>query len=556
MDARLPGPKSLARRLGLPAALALVLALTAGVPPASADPVIMAAGDIACQQPGSPDPGKCSQLYTSNLALAQEGSPEGLAALLALGDEQYQNATLSNLQQYFDPTWGRLANVLKPAPGNHEYNVANASGYFDYFASKGIETGGRNGWYSYNIGTWHLISLNSSDACSPVSCASGSPQETWLRNDLALNKQPCILAYWHHPLTSAAKEADMWQDFYNAGVDFVLTGHIHHYTAPVRRAPNGSADPNGPREVVVGTGGDDAHGSGLLKMTLHADSADWRFVGSGASDSGTATCHNGSAPPPPPPPPPPTPPSTDFEATQDPSTLAVAFEDISTAIPQVTSWKWSFGDGATSTQQAPIHTYAAPGTYKVTLTATNTGGSTPKTANVVVTAPVPPNPPVVVGPPVTTPTQTTPSTQTTPPPPTVDGPPDPPTATTATTPATPPVDPAPKTFKAPNKDLAVLHLSLGSRLSLGHLRHGLDVLVRSPAGVRVTLTVPASVARRAHLHRRRLSVRTLKQPGVATLHIGPKTLKALRNAHGRLTAVLAIQGSGIVPYAKTLTLRR
>jgi PKD repeat protein len=556
MDARLPGPKSVARRLGLPAALALVLALTAGAPPASADPVIMAAGDIACGQPGSASPGACSQVYTSNLALLQENSPEGLDALLALGDEQYENGTLAGFNAYFDPSWGRLDDVLKPAPGNHEYNTPNAAGYFDYFAAHGVETGGRNGWYSYDIGTWHLISLNSSNACSPVSCASGSPQETWLRNDLALNKQPCILAYWHHPLTSAAKEADMWQDFYDAGVDFVLTGHIHHYTAPVRRAPNGSADPNGPREVVVGTGGDDAHGSGLLKMTLHADSADWRFVGSGASDSGTATCHNGSAPPPPPPPPPPTPPSTDFEATQDPSTLAVAFEDISTAIPQVTSWKWSFGDGATSTQQAPIHTYAAAGKYTVTLTATNLGGSTPKSEDVVVTAPVPRNPPVVVDPPVTTPTQTTPP-QNPPPPPAGgdDGGGSAATATTATTPVTPPGDPAPNAFKTNNQDV-VLHLSLGSRLSLGHLRHGLDVLVRSPGGVRVTLTVPASVARRAHLHRRRLSARTLKQPGVATLHVGPKTLKALRRARGSLTAVLAIQGTGIVPYAKTLTLRR
>jgi hypothetical protein len=162
----------------------------------------------------------------------------------------------------------------------------------------------------------------------------------------------------------------------------------------------------------------------------------------------------------------------------------------------------------------------------------------------------------VVGPPVTTPTQTTPP-QNPPPPPAGgdDGGGSAATATTATTPVPPPSDPGPP-FHAHNTDLAVLHLSLGSRLSLGHLRHGLDVLVRSPGGVRVTLTVPASVARRAHLHRRRLSARTLKQPGVATLHVGPKTLKALRHARGSLTAVLAIQGTGIVPYAKTLTLRR
>ncbi|MEA2306607.1 MAG: hypothetical protein QOH43_3887 [Solirubrobacteraceae bacterium] len=546
-----PRRKPAARRLALASAVALLLALAAGPAVAAADPVIMAAGDIACSQPGSASPGKCSQVYTSNLALQQQLSPEGLAAVLAIGDEQYDAGTLGNFNAYYDPSWGRLNSVVKPAPGNHEYKVSGAAGYFDYFASKGVQTGGRNGWYSFNIGTWHLVSLNSSNQCTPVSCASGSAQETWLRNDLALNQQPCVLAYWHHPLGSAAKEQDMWQDFYTAGVDFVLTGHIHHYTAPHPINPYGNPDPNGPREAVIGTGGDDANGSGLLKMTLHANSADWQFVGSGASDSGSATCHNGSPGPVTQPQPAPKPPTADFEGTQDPSTLAVAFEDISTAIPQVTSWQWSFGDGTTSTQQAPLHTYAKAGTYKVSLTVTNTGGPATKTADVVVTAPIPKNPPVVVGPTTTDPPTggggagggTTTTTT---------------TATTATTPAPAPDPSTPGTTTTQNSVNAFAAVRGLGRLTLGSLVKGFPVTVTGPSGrtLTVALTVPASVAKRAHLHQRRLVKVTLTKPGVASLRLGPKTRAALRRSKGKLTAVLAVTGTGVTPYTKTLTLHR
>ena len=105
------------------------------------------------------------------------------------------------------------------------------------------------------------------------------------------------MAYWHHPLSSAPKLKDMWQDLYDAGADFVLDGHVHGYKKPVARNASGVADPNGPREVVVGSGGKSSGVYGLLKLTLHADSADWRFVGSGATDSGTATCHGTATPP-------------------------------------------------------------------------------------------------------------------------------------------------------------------------------------------------------------------------------------------------------------------
>jgi PKD repeat protein len=508
----------------------------------------MAAGDIACAKQNAGGPGKCSQMYTSDLALAQKNSFEGLDAVLALGDEQYEDATLTNLQQWFDPSWGRLNSILKPAPGNHEYDrVPNATGYFDYFASKAVQTGGRDGWYSFDLGSWHLVSLNSSNACSVVSCASGSPQESWLRNDLAATGQPCILAYWHHPFGNAPKERDMWQDLYTYGVDFVLTGHNHKYIAPIARNPNGTPDANGPREVVIGTGGDDAYGSGLLKMNLHANSADWRFVGSGASDSGSANCH-GSTPPPIPPPviTPPTTPKPKFEAT--PQDLTVSFEDISNTYspdPTVTpTWFWDFGDGTTSIEHAPVHPYAKAGTYEVTFRITASGLTGETTGRVTVeapaTPPVTPSAPAISGPP-----GGGGNTQT--------------TATTVTTTPAPAPEPNPDTKNtANNARLLGLRLSYASRLTLTGLRKGFRVTLKAPTGktLQVMLTLPASVAERAHLHHRRLAKITLTRPGVANLHLGPKTRAALRGAKGKLTAVLAVTGPGVTPYAKTLTLHR
>ncbi|HSD79322.1 MAG TPA: DNRLRE domain-containing protein [Solirubrobacteraceae bacterium] len=367
------------RRLLLVGTVVAMLGLTvATATAAAADPVVMAAGDVACANTGITTPGTCSHPYTSNLMLAQKQSSEGLAAVLALGDLQYESGTLSGFRSYFGPSWGRLASVLRPAPGNHEYQTSGAAGYFDYFGGLGVPTGARGqGWYSFDVGTWHFVSLNSSNACSPVSCAKGSAQETWLRNDLASTSQPCVVAYLHHPLSSAPKLKDMWQDFYDAGVDFVLVGHTHTYKKPFAHNASGSADPNGPRETVVGTGGKSGGIYGVLKLTLHANSADWRFVGSGASDSGSATCHGTPTA---------TKPAASFTAT--PSGLTVAFKDTSSGGP--TSWSWSFGDGSGSTQQNASHTYATAGTYTVSLTATNAAGSSTATQQVTVSAAPPP----------------------------------------------------------------------------------------------------------------------------------------------------------------------
>jgi PKD repeat protein len=402
-SARPRGPRG---RL-LPLVVLALAVLPAG--PAAAQgtaPVIMAAGDVACDNAGIALPGDCSHLYTSNLALQQRASAEGLAAVLIPGDIQYEDATLAEFRRGFGPTWGRLGTLLKPVPGNHEYQTPGAAGYFDYFASIGVRPGARGqGWYSFTVGSWLVVGLNSSDGCQPVSCAAGSAQHNFLRATLTANTRNCVIAFMHHPVGSndmAGRGRPLWELLYGAGVDFVLVGHTHSYRAPRALNPDGDPDPNGPRETVVGTGGKSGGSYGLFRMTLRPNAADWRFVGSGPNSSGTTTCRT-SAPPPPPPPPPPPVPEASFTVTT--SGLTASFTDTSTNTP--TGWVWDFGDGTGAGSDDPTpnptHTYAQPGTYTVRLEASNRGGRRAVTRTVTVSAPGATPPVTPVGPPVVVP---------------------------------------------------------------------------------------------------------------------------------------------------------
>ncbi len=278
------------------------------------DPVIAAAGDIACDPADAKYNGgvgteaACHMKATSDLVL--EVNP---VAVLTLGDNQYEIATLSEFRQSFDPTWGRLKSIIHPAVGNHEYKTPGASGYFNYFGTAAGDLG--KGYYSYSIGTWHIIALNSN--CSDVGgCGPRSTQELWLKSDLAAHPAFCTLAYWHHPRFSSGRYGNnpeygaFWQDLYNARADVVLVGHEHNYERFALQDPNGSADPaHGIRQFIVGTGGknfsvfvtfqpnSEVRNSGtfgVLVMTLHPKSYDWRFIpepGKGFTDSGSASCH-------------------------------------------------------------------------------------------------------------------------------------------------------------------------------------------------------------------------------------------------------------------------
>ncbi|MFL5760314.1 MAG: metallophosphoesterase family protein, partial [Thermomicrobiales bacterium] len=207
------------------------------------DAVLLAAGDIAsCSSSGDE--------ATANLL-------DGLKGTVAtLGDNVYENGSVTDFANCYDPTWGRAKARTKPAPGNHDYNTPGAAGYFAYFGTAaGSPT---TGYYSYDLGTWHVIVLNSN-----ISMANGSAQENWLTSDLNAHPADCTLAYWHHPRYSSGAEHGsdpmsqaMWQDLYDAGAEIVLSGHDHDYERFAPMDASGAADQaNGIREFVVGTGG-------------------------------------------------------------------------------------------------------------------------------------------------------------------------------------------------------------------------------------------------------------------------------------------------------------
>ncbi len=301
--------------VGIVIAVAL---LSVNAPAAAADPVIAAAGDIACSSTspsGSGSTAKCRQRATSDLLVSG-----GLSAVLTLGDSQYQNATLSSFNKSYEPTWGRLKPITLPSAGNHEYKTAGAKGYFDYFNGATYSTGRAGdrdkGYYSFDVGTWHVIALNSGDHCVPVACGKGSPQEQWLRADLDAHPAACTLAFWHHPRFNSGHQGNadfmqaIFQDLYNADADLVLGGHAHDYERFAPQNPAGKLDEaRGIRQFVVGTGGAfftalsttkpnsqvrNASTYGVLMLTLHPRSYDWRFVpepGRSFTDSGTGSCH-------------------------------------------------------------------------------------------------------------------------------------------------------------------------------------------------------------------------------------------------------------------------
>ncbi|SNT63708.1 Calcineurin-like phosphoesterase [Asanoa hainanensis] len=275
------------------------LVLTTGsttTPPPGGDPVLVGAGDIATS--GSGD--------SATAALINGIS----GTVFTTGDNVYNNGTASEFNSYYQPTWGAFKSRTRPVPGNHDYNTSGATGYYNYFGSQAGPSG--QGYYSYNLGNWHIVALNSN-----ISMSASSAQVTWLKSDLAANTKPCTLALWHHPLfTSGANHAPetatrpLYQALYDANADVVVWGHNHQYERFAPMNPSGGLDNSrGLRSFVAGMGGADHYGFGtiqpnsqarnsdtfgVLKFTLHSNSYDWQFVpqsGKTYNDSGTGSCH-------------------------------------------------------------------------------------------------------------------------------------------------------------------------------------------------------------------------------------------------------------------------
>ena len=272
-------------------------AVTVTAPSGGGSNVFVGAGDIS-------DCGNDNDEATAKLL-------DGIAGTVyTTGDNVYSSGTATEFATCYDPTWGRHKARTKPAPGNHDYNTSGATGYYGYFGSLAGPSG--RGYYSFDLGDWHIISLN-----SEVSMSAGSAQEIWLRADLAASTKQCTLAYWHKPRFSSGTDhgslsaaQPLWQALYDFHAEIVLNGHEHNYERFAPQSPTGTADgTNGIREFVVGTGGESHYTGmspiansqvfngttfGVLKLTLSAGTYSWQFIpvsGQSFTGSGSGTCH-------------------------------------------------------------------------------------------------------------------------------------------------------------------------------------------------------------------------------------------------------------------------
>jgi hypothetical protein len=254
-------------------------------------PIVAAVGDIACETTQAVTQTSCQQAAVGNAITKLKPDSVWL-----LGDIQYLNGDLDQFKGSFGKAFAPLRNRWRPVVGNHEYATPDASGYYKFFGKAAGPS--QRGFYSFNLGEWHVVSLNAN--CDLIDCTSDSLQAKWLRNDLKKNPSRCTAALWHQPLFSSGKEhgndplvRPLWRILQNHHADLVLNGHDHDFETFARQDSYGKADPNGMIEIVAGLGGRSFYdfgkiqpnskvrisdSFGFLKLRLNARSFDWSFV--------------------------------------------------------------------------------------------------------------------------------------------------------------------------------------------------------------------------------------------------------------------------------------
>jgi hypothetical protein len=278
--------------------------LTKSTNPAAVEggvPVLVGAGDIA----------SCQDLSGAEATAKLLDTIPGV--VFTAGDNAYASGTAEEFRNCYQLTWGRHKDRTYPSVGNHEFHSNGATPYFDYFGANAGDP--KQGYYSYDLATWHIIVLNSE--CDEVGgCQQGSREEKWLSSDLDAHPAHCVLAYWHKPLfSSGARHGNdpevraFWMDLYKRRATVVINGHDHDYERFAPQDPDGKPDPRGIREFVAGTGGRNhrpfasplpttearnADTFGVLKITLHPGAYEWEFIpeaGKTFHDSGTGSCN-------------------------------------------------------------------------------------------------------------------------------------------------------------------------------------------------------------------------------------------------------------------------
>lgn len=286
----LPSPTSTATPLPSP---------TVTLTPTPTPVILIGAGDIA----------GCGEEGDEQTAALLEREPQ--AAIFTAGDNVYDLGAAIEYKNCFGPSWGRFKDRIHPSPGNHDYMTNKGRPYYAYFGAAAGEP--LKGYYSYDLGDWHIVALNTN--CNEVGCGKESPEALWLRQDLQNSTRRCSLLYWHHPRWSSGLAgtngaiSTFWKIAYEFGAEVVVNGHDHDYERFAPQDGEGSADPLGVREFVVGTGGAylrkfgevqpnsevrNSSTHGVLKLLLYPDRYQWEFIpveGGEFTDSGSGECH-------------------------------------------------------------------------------------------------------------------------------------------------------------------------------------------------------------------------------------------------------------------------